>query len=126
MANSIGEFELNHGGSSYVKNNDGVVVAYVNYDGTASGFGTVRGTLAFPLPDGGATSGTCSWTAQAFPPDSPWTSSTGEGTWKQIDEKHAWNISIPALAISDGRVISSKGELDLEASTFNGQIFDAS
>ncbi len=126
MANSIGEFELNHSGNVYAKNDDGVVVAYVTYEGTASGFGTVMGTLAFPLPEGGASSGTCSWTAQAFPPDSPWTSSNGEGTWEQIEGKHAWKISIPALAISDGRVISSKGELDLEARTFNGQIFDAS
>ena len=126
MADSIGEFELNHSGNVYAKNDDGVVVAYVTYEGTASGFGTVMGTLAFPLPEGGARSGACSWTAQAFPPDSPWTSSSGEGSWEQMEGKHAWKISIPALAISDGRVISSEGTLDLEARTFNGQMFDAS
>ncbi len=53
MANSIGEFELNHSGNVYAKNDDGVVVAYVTYEGNASGFGTVMGTLAFPLPEGG-------------------------------------------------------------------------
>ena len=126
MGDSIGEFTLNHTGNAYAKNDDGVVVAYVNYDGTASEFGTVMGTLAFPLPDSGATSGACSWTGQGFLPDSTWTTSSGEGTWEQVEGKHAWKVSISALQISDGRVISSEGELDLEARTFNGQMFDAS
>jgi len=126
MADSIGEFELNHSGNAYTKNDDGVVVAYVNYDGNASGFGNVMGTLAFQLPESGATSGTCSWTGQAFPPDSPWTSSSGEGTWEQIEGKHAWKVSVPALEISDGRVISSEGVVDLEARTFKGQMSEAS
>ena len=126
MADSIGEFELNHSGNAYTKNDDGVVVAYVNYDGNASGFGNVMGTLAFQLPESGATSGTCSWTGQAFPPDSPWTSSSGEGTWEQIEGKHAWKVSVAALEISDGRVISSEGVVDLEARTFKGQMSEAS
>ena len=126
MADSIGEFELNHTGNAYAKNDDGVVVAYANYDGTASEFGSVLGTLAFALPESGATSGAVSWTGQAFPPGSPWTTSSGEGTWVQVEGKHAWKVSIPALEISDGRVISSEGLVDLEARTFNGQMFDAS
>lgn len=126
MAESIGEFELNHTGNAYAKNDAGVVVAYANYDGTASEFGNVMGTLAFPLPESGATSGAVSWTGQAFPPDSAWTTSSGEGTWEQIEGKHAWKVRIPALEISDGRVITSEGLVDLEARTFNGQMFDAS
>ena len=126
MAESIGEFELNHTGNAYAKNDAGVVVAYANYDGTASEFGNVMGTLAFPLPESGATSGVVSWTGQAFPPDSAWTTSSGEGTWEQIEGKHAWKVRIPALEISDGRVITSEGLVDLEARTFNGQMFDAS
>jgi hypothetical protein len=124
LADAIGEFALKHVGSALTKNDDGVVVTYVNYEGTATGFGTVFGTLAFPLPEGGARSGTCSWAGQGFPPDSQWTSSSGDGTWEQVDGKYAWNISIPSLGISDGRVIRSEGVLDLEARTFNGQIFE--
>jgi len=126
MADSIGEFELNHTGNAYAKNDDGVVVAYANYDGTASEFGSVLGTLAFALPESGATSGTCSWTGQGFSPDSPWTTSSGEGTWELIEGKQAWKITVPALENSEGRVISSEGVVDLEARTFNGQMFDAS
>ena len=124
MADSIGEFALNHTGNALTKNDDGVVVNYVNYEGTATGFGTVFGTLAFPLPDSGATSGTCSWAGQGFPTDSAWTSNSGEATWEQVEGKYAWNITIPSLEISDGRVIRSEGVLDLEARTFNGQMFE--
>jgi len=126
MAESIGEFTLNHTGNTYAKNKDGVVVAYASYDGSATDFGTVMGTMCFPLSENGATSGTCSWAGQAFQPDGTSSSSSGEGTWEQVEGTHAWKTSIPAMAISDGRVISSQGEIDLEARTFNGQLFDAS
>ena len=126
MAESIGEFALNHLGNVYAKNDDGVVVAHANYEGTATGFGTVMGTMSFPLPESGATSGTCSWTGQGFPPDSPWTSSSGAGTWEQIEGRYAWKISLPVIEISDGTRLRSEGELDLEAKTLSGQMFDVS
>lgn len=126
MADSIGEFELNHVGNVYAKNDDGAVVAYVNYEGTATGFGTVMGTMSFPLPQSGATSGTCTWTGQGFPPDSAWTTSSGDGTWEQIPGRYAWNISLPVIEISDGSRIRTQGELDLEAKTLKGQMFEVS
>ena len=126
MADPIGEFSLNHTGNAYAKNDDGTVVAYANYDGTAEGFGAVMGTVSFPLPEGGATSGACSWTGQAFPPDRPWNTGAGDGTWEQIEGRYAWKISIPVIELSDGSRIRSEGEIDLEARTFTGQVFDAS
>lgn len=126
MADSLGEFTFNQTAIAYVKNDDGVVVAYVNYEGTATGFGTVQGTLAFLLPEGGATSGTVSWTGQAFPPDRPWNTASGDGTWEQVEGKYAWQINLPAIELSDGNRIRTEGEVDLEARTFSGQIFEAS
>lgn len=126
MADAAGEFALNHTGNVYAKNDDGVVVAYANFDGTATGFGRVMGTMAFPLPGSGESSGTCTWTGQGFPPDSASTTSSGEGTWEQIKDKYAWRISLPVIEISDGRCIRTEGILDLEAQTLRGEIFDAS
>ena len=126
MADSLGEFAFNQTAIAYVKNDDGVVVAYVNYEGAATGFGTVQGTLAFPLPEGGATSGAVSWTGQAFPSDRPWNTASGDGTWEQVEGKYAWKISLPAIELSDGNRIRSEGEVDLEARSFSGQIFEAS
>ena len=125
MAEPTGEFSFNQTGNAYVKGDDGVVVAYVNYDGTATGFGTVIGTLAFPLPKGGATSGTCSWAGQGFPPDRAWVTGSGEGTWEQVKGRYAWKIRIPVIEISDGSRLRSEGEIDLEARTFKGKNFAA-
>jgi hypothetical protein len=113
-------------GSSYATNEAGVVTAYANYEGTATGFGTVFGTMSFPLPVGGATTGTFKWTGQGFPPDSPWVSGPGEGTWQQIAGENSWNIVIPTIENSDGSLIRSEEKLDLAARTLSGQMFDAS
>lgn len=125
MADSIGNFELNHTGNAYAKNDDDVVVAYANYEGTATGFGTVMGTLAFPLAEQGAASGTVTWTGQGFPPDREPSTSSGEGTWKQVEGSYAWQINLPVIEISDGTRLRSEGVVDLEAKTFNGQMFEA-
>jgi hypothetical protein len=125
MADSLGNFELNHTGNAYAKNDDDVVVAYASYEGTATGFGTVMGTLAFPLPEQGATSGTVTWTGQGFPPDREPSTSFGEGTWKQVEGSHAWQINVPVIKISDGTSLRSEGVVDLEAKTFNGQMSEA-
>lgn len=126
MADSIGEFSFKNVGTTYAKNDGGVIVAYVNYDGTSTGYGTVLGTMAFHLPKGGATSGTCSWTGQGFPPDRPWVSGSGDGTWEQVKGKYAWKISLPVIVNSDGSRIRSEGEADLVARTLKGEMFDAS
>lgn len=83
------------------------------------------GTLAFPLPEQGAKSGKVSWTGQAFPPDSDPTTSFGEGTWEQVEGRYAWKIIVPTIEISDGTSLRSEGVVDLEARTFNGQIFES-
>ena len=44
MADPAGEFTLNHTGNGYAKNDDGVVVAYANYEGIATGFMHGQGT----------------------------------------------------------------------------------
>jgi hypothetical protein len=126
MADSIGEFSFNHTGNAYAKNDDDVVVAFANYEGTATGFGTVMGTLAFPLSEQGATSGTVTWTGQGFPPDRPAYTSFGEGTWDQVEGSYAWKISLPSVEFSDEtNSLRAEGVVDLEARTFNGQMFEA-
>ena len=125
MADPIGEFSLKHVGSAYAKNDAGIVTCYVNYEGEATGFGTVFGTMTFPLPEGGATSGTCTWTGQGFPPDRAWVSGSGEGTWEQIEGRYAWKVTLPAIENSDGSRIRSEGEIDLDARTFQGLMHDA-
>ena len=124
MSEQIGEFSLKHTGSTYAKAADGDLAQYANFEGTATGFGTVFGTLVFknPLSEVGTTSGTCQWAGQAFLDDSTNLGGLGEGTWEQLEGQHKWKINMN-VDISDGSKHRSEGEIDLETLSFNGKIF---
>ena len=71
MADPIGEFSLKHTGSAYAKTENGELANTSNWQGTATGYGTVFGTLSLsqPLAEAGATSRSCSWAGQGFSED---------------------------------------------------------
>lgn len=121
MAESLGEFSHKHTGTSFTKNSDGLVVASSHWEGAATGFGAVFGTLSVPL-EGGATGGPCTWLGQAFLDDGTWVTGVGDGTWQQVEGEHRWKFSFPAIEISNGDRIRSEGEIDLETRVFAGQL----
>ena len=123
MSEPTGEFAHRHTGSAYSKAADGTIVANSNWEGTATGFGAIFGTLSVPLPEGGATSGTCTWMGQAFQEDGSWSSGIGDGTWEQIEGKHRWKMHFPAIKVSSGESLRCEGELDLATRTFTGQMY---
>ena len=124
MAEQIGEFSLKHGGNTYGKTQDGDIATYINFDGTASGFGTVFGTLVIkrPFAEMAATSGSCTWIGQAFPDDKTTLGGIGEGTWEQVEGDHKWKISLD-VEITNGDKHHSEGEIDLETLMFTGKIY---
>jgi hypothetical protein len=126
MADSVGEFSHKHAGNAYAKGADGVIVGYSNWEGTATGFGTVFGTLSVPLGKSGASSGSCTWTGQAFLEDGSWVTGEGDGTWQQVEGQHRWKMSFPVIKISNGDRLRCEGEIDLANRTFSGRMFDAS
>ena len=126
MAEPAGSFKFDMKLNTYSRTADGTIVAEVHFEGAADGFGAAFGTLNVPLPQGGASSGSCTWTGHAFPPDSPWVVGSGEGTWEQVENLNRWKLSFPVLEISDGSRIRSEGELDLATRIFAGQYFDVS
>ena len=125
MAKAIGEFSLKHSGSGYAKTDDGLT-AYSNWEGTATDFGAVFGSLSVPLSmsDEDPSSGPCSWAGQAFLEDGSGVIGTGEGTWKKADGAHAWSISM-VLEISNGTKLKSEGHIDLASLTYKGEMFEA-
>ncbi len=126
MADPVGEFTHKMVNNSFTKAADGTIVTTADFEGTASGFGTVLASLIVPLPQGGAKSGSCTWAGQAFPDDSPWVVGSGEGTWEQIEDLNRWKLSFPVIEVSDGSRLRCEGELDLATKIFAGQMFDAS
>ena len=124
MAEELGEFSLKHAGNTYAKAQDGEIENSINFEGTASGFGTVFGTLGTKTPasEMGATGGSCTWIGQAFPDDKTTLGGVGEGTWEQIEGEHKWKVSMD-VNLSNGDKHHSEGVIDLETLMFTGKIY---
>jgi hypothetical protein len=124
MAKPLGEFAFRHTGSSYSPRPGGGVVSETHWEGGATGYGAVFGTLLFDVPDG-AKGGKVQWIGQGFTPDAPFTNGSGTGTWKQVEGANRWKINIPVVAVSNGDRLRSVGQVDLQTRTFTGRMYKA-
>ena len=126
MAESSGEFSLEMKGQTTESIDNGVRLIS-NWEGTATGFGAVFGTLTVDLSfdDVAATSGTCRWVAVAFLPDGGRDAGTAEGTWTQHAGRNAWSMNLTVTTAS-GQKIRSEGEIDLGNRSWTGTLSDAS
>ena len=124
MSDPIGEFSLNHAGTTYSKTADGELASYANFQGTATGYGQVYGTLILtrPLSEAGSTSGTCTWAAAAFLEDGSTAGGLGEGTWEQNAGEHKWKVNM-VTKVSSGETVRSEGEISLETLVYSGKLF---
>jgi len=118
IGREIGEFTLKSITTTYAL--DGASVA-VNVDGTATGYGTVLGTMTFR---GGpeAKSGPLSWRGQGFLDNGEVVTGLGEGTWAEAG-KHRWTTRL-IVSTSDGKTHASEGLLDLKTRTLSGKMLD--
>ena len=104
MSDQIGEFSLKHIGNTYGTNSGGDVTVSVNWQGEASGFGTVWGTLisSNPLSESNATSGKVQWVGEAFLEDGSVLGGIGNGTWERPEGQHIWNLVVH-VDLSNGK-----------------------
>jgi hypothetical protein len=118
IGKELGEFSLKSTSTNYAQEGGSVDITY---DGTATGFGTVLGTLTLR---GGADakSGPCSWRGQGFLENGEVVSGAGQGTWEELG-KHQWRTRL-IVATSDGRTHASDGKLDLKSRSLSGKMFD--
>ncbi len=114
---AIGEFSLKSVTSTLTPGPGGSVLNQVNWEGTATGFGTVFLTSTFV---GGPKSGTFSLCLTSFFDDGDGLSGNGEGRYDSTG-KNRWRTQAVTL-ISDGRRVSSEGELDLASRSWKGKI----
>jgi hypothetical protein len=115
----IGEYSLKFSTMTYSPGPAGSVLNQVNWEGTATGFGAVFGTATFV---GGIKDGTFSWYSQSFMDDGGGLTAVGQGAYESTG-KHKWHTETH-LQISDGRRISSEGEIDLAARSWKGKTFE--
>ena len=116
MSKEIGDFSLK--ATSWTVGDEDMSA---NFEGTATGFGELVGTLR-ARGEPGAEFGTCSWRSASYLDDGGEVQSAGEGTWQKIG-KHRWQLRF-THAISDGRTVLSDGVVDFASRSFNGKLFD--
>jgi hypothetical protein len=115
LEKQIGEFSYKVTSTTYSETS-----AQINLHGTATGFGTVEGTMTV-TGEPGATSGKVSFRAAAFLDDGKIINGTGEGTWETVG-KHKWRVR--GINYVDGRTFASDGELELATQSFSGKLYE--
>ena len=95
------------------------VLRQVTWEGAASGFGTVFTTTTF---SGSSKAGTFAEHGTAFMDNGDFLHGSGQGTYENIG-KHRWKTA-GFLQLSDGRRISTEGEIDLAERSWKGKLFE--
>jgi hypothetical protein len=95
---------------------------HVNLEGTATGFGTVIGTLTFLADAPGAKSGRTTWLGAGYLDNGDTLQGSGDGVYAEIG-KHKWRVRA-IVRISNGSLLLSDGEVSLEGRTYKGTLYD--
>ena len=115
----LGEFSLKFTSFTLTAGPAGSVLTSGNYEGTASGLGTVLGTATFV----GGKSGTLSWCSSAFLDNGEQLMGSGSGTYESTG-KHRWRVQ-GFHHNSDGTGFISEGEFDIAARSWTGKNFES-
>ena len=127
MADPVGEFNLKNTGMGFNVTADSQLQQSIDFEGTATGFGGVFGTVIItqPLAEAGATGGPCTWAGKALLDDNSILGGIGKGTWKQIGSETRFQVSM-VLNLSDGGKLRSEGVIDHGARSYSGALYDVS
>jgi hypothetical protein len=118
IGKEIGDFSLKTTSVSYSEGGGSV---QLNFEGTATRYGTVLGTAIF-RGENEAKSGSLSWRGQGFLENGETVTGTGEGTWEEMG-KHQWRTRM-IVTTSDGGCHASDGHLDLATRTLSGKMLE--
>jgi hypothetical protein len=118
----VGEFSLKATTFTLTPGPAGSVLVQANFEGPATGFGTVLGTLT--AASAGQKNGTWSWCAAAYLDNGDSVTGNGQGTFSS-GGSNRWRTQ-GFIQISDGRIITSEGELDLATRTWSGKLLERS
>jgi len=117
----VGEFSVTSTGVTVSTSADGALVQSVNVEGTATGYGTVLGTLTFHPDAPGVQKGTVAWSGTGYLENGEMVGGKGSGVFEP-STKHRWRVRV-IMRISDGTVLLSDGELALEGRAYRGSMY---
>lgn len=116
--NELGTFSSTTTSVTYLPGPAGSTIIQANYEGTASGFGTIGGTGSFV---GGGKGGSLSYCGAAYQENGEVLLANGTGTYESSGTHH-WRTQT-ILHLSDGNVLYSEGEIDLATRVWSGKVF---
>lgn len=114
------DFSFKSTGVTFQELEGGGGVNSINFEGTATGFGTVLGTLSFFSDSPGAQSGRTNWVGTAFLDSGDEVYGSSDGVWERAG-KHKWRVR-GLLATSQGTVYTSDGIVSLDGRTYVGKL----
>jgi hypothetical protein len=117
----IEEFSFKAVTSTHTPGPAASVLAQVNWEGTATGFGAVFATVTYV---GGPKGGTFSECGAAYLDNGQALTGIGQGTYEGTG-KHRWRTE-SFMQLSDGRRIGGEGEIDLASRSWKGKISEIS
>jgi hypothetical protein len=92
----------------------------INLEGTATGFGTVLGTMSLWADGPGADSGRSSWVGSGYLENGEVVQGTGDGFFEKIG-KHKWRVR-SVVRVSSGALLLSDGVLSLDGRSYKGML----
>jgi hypothetical protein len=114
----IGEFSHRFTSVTWLPGPAGSTLAQVNWEGTATGFGTVLSTTTFTH----GKSGTFSFNGAAFLENGDMLTGVANGGFESIGVNR-WKTTA-VVHVSDGSKLGSEGEIDLAKRTWSGKLFE--
>ncbi len=115
---SLGEFSHKSTSVTLLPGPAGSTISQVNFEGTATGFGTVAITPSFV----GGKAGTFSANGAAYLENGDLLTGSTTGTFESTGV-HRWKTS-SIWQISDGTALLSEGEIDLASRAWKGENFE--
>ena len=122
IGKAAGEFSMKSTSVTASFSANGGGANHVNLEGTATGFGTVIGTLTFLADAPGAKTGKVNWLGSGYLENGEILQGFGEGFYAESG-KHKWRLR-SILRISNGAVLLADGEVSLEGRTYKGTLHD--
>lgn len=92
----------------------------INLEGTATGFGTVLGTMSLWSDGPGAESGRSSWVGSGYLENGEVVQGTGDGFYERTG-KHKWRVR-SVVRVSTGALLLSDGVISLDGRSYKGTL----
>lgn len=121
VGKEAGEFSFTSSSITVSAGSGGGVSQAVNLEGTATGFGSVLGTMTFHAAEPGADGGFVTWAGTGYLDDGSSAFGQGRGVF-ETSGNNTWRVRA-VIQISSGPLLLTEGEVALEDRSYKGKLY---